>query len=179
MERPGHPRGLGVLQRRAVRQRVACPSRCRTPRTARSCSRGNTFNVLAAAESCWRLALFCFDDGLREPCRHARGAVVAYRDAGMRRPAVGDDLAVVALDLVVEPEACAADVATASVDLQVVVESGRGAIPRVRLEGESVDSLLAQDLVAASEPAEVLDAGDLEPDQVLGVVRNALRVGLR
>ena len=49
---------------------------------------------------------------------------------------------------------------------------------RVRLEHERLDPLVAQPLVAARVPLEVVDAGDLEPDEVVRVVRDALRVGL-
>ena len=50
--------------------------------------------------------------------------------------------------------------------------------PDVRLEHERLDPLVAQPLVAAGEPLEELDARDLEPHQVVRVVRDALRVGL-
>ena len=48
----------------------------------------------------------------------------------------------------------------------------------MRLEHERLDALLAQPLVAARVPLEVLDARDLEPDEVLRVVDDPLRVGL-
>ena len=168
-------RGEHQVIRVGTKPKPKAPPRRRRRRRSRRLRRRRRRLSSAAAF----LAGLGLGDGLGEPGRHACWPVVSDGDAGMRRPAVGDDLSVVALDLVVEPEARAADVAAASVDLQVVVESGRRAITRVRLEREGVDSLGAQDLVAASEPPEVLDAGDLEPDQVLRVVRDALRVGLR
>ena len=48
----------------------------------------------------------------------------------------------------------------------------------MRLEHERLDPLVAQPLVAARVLLEVVDAGDLEPDEVVRVVRDALRVGL-
>ena len=82
-------------------------------------------------------------DRLDEPGGDARGPVVPDRDAGVRRPAVGDELAV-ALDRVVEAEASAAHVAAARPDREPVVEASRVGVARVRLEGQRVDALLAQ-----------------------------------
>ncbi len=48
----------------------------------------------------------------------------------------------------------------------------------MRLEHERLDPVVAQPLVAAGELLEELDARDLEPDEVVRVVRDALRVGL-
>ena len=48
----------------------------------------------------------------------------------------------------------------------------------MRLEDERLDPLVAEPLVAAREPLEVLHARDLEPDEVVRVVHDALRVGL-
>jgi NAD-dependent protein deacetylase/lipoamidase len=48
----------------------------------------------------------------------------------------------------------------------------------VRLDRHRLDAVLAQRVVAAAEPIEVADARDLEPNEVLGVVRDPLRVGL-
>jgi hypothetical protein len=47
------------------------------------------------------------------------------------------------------------------------------------LDRHRLDPLVSKRGVAAAEPRQVGDAGDLEPDQVLGVVRDPLRVGLR
>jgi hypothetical protein len=48
----------------------------------------------------------------------------------------------------------------------------------VRLEHERLDALLPELVVAPGERAQVLDPGDLEPDEVGRVVDDALRVGL-
>ena len=48
----------------------------------------------------------------------------------------------------------------------------------MRLEHERLDAEVAQPLVAARVALEVLDARDLEPDEVVRVVDDALRVGL-
>ena len=85
----------------------------------------------------------------------------------------------VALDDVVEAEAGAAHVVAARVHEQAVVEDRRREEARVRLEHERLDPLVAQALVAAGVALEELDAGDLEPHEVVRVVRDALRVGLR
>ena len=55
---------------------------------------------------------------------------------------------------------------------------GGGPVAHVALEHERLDSLLAQLGVPAGDLLEVVDAGDLEPDEVGGVVRDPLRVGL-
>ena len=117
-------------------------------------------------------------DRLREPGRHARRPVVSDGDAGVRRPAIGD-LRPVALDRVVEAEAGAADVAAARQDREPVVEAGRVGVAGVRLERQGVDALAAELEVAAPEAAQVLDPRRLEPDEVRGVVGDALRVRLR
>jgi NAD-dependent protein deacetylase/lipoamidase len=95
----------------------------------------------------------------------------------VRCPAVGNLLAV-ALDPVVEPKSCAADVPAAGLDLEPVVEACRHAVANGCLGDEGLDSALAQRRVAAGKAAEVVDAGDLEPDQVGGVVGDALGVRL-
>ena len=95
----------------------------------------------------------------------------------MRRPAVGD-LDPVPLDRVVEAEAGASDVATARADREPVVEARRVRVAGVGLERQCVDPLVAQLEVAAPETAKVLDPSRLEPDQVRGVVGDALRVRL-
>ena len=48
---------------------------------------------------------------------------------------------------------------------------------RVRLEDECLDALVAKALVAAGKLFEVRDSGDLEPDEIVRVVSDALRVG--
>lgn len=48
----------------------------------------------------------------------------------------------------------------------------------MRLERKGLDAFCPQRRVAAPEPREVIDARNLEPDEELGVVRDALRVGL-
>jgi hypothetical protein len=104
--------------------------------------------------------------------------VVADRHARVRGPALGHALAV-PLDEIVEPEARAAHVAAARVDREPVVEAGRVHVLRVRLEGQRVDALLAQPRVAAPEATQVLDPRHLEPDDVRGVMGDALRVRFR
>jgi NAD-dependent protein deacetylase/lipoamidase len=95
----------------------------------------------------------------------------------MTRPAVGDQLAP-ALDGVVETEARSPDVYAASVDPQGIVEADRGEVADVRLDRQRLEALVANRLVAAGEPGEVVDARDLEPNEVGGVVGDSLGVGL-
>jgi NAD-dependent protein deacetylase/lipoamidase len=64
------------------------------------------------------------------------------------------------------------------VDSQPVVEVRRRTEAHVRLEHERLDALLAEGGIAAREPLEILDARDLEPDEVVRVVSHALRVCL-
>ena len=116
-------------------------------------------------------------DRLGEPGRDARRPVVSDRDARVGRPAVRD-LGAVPLDRVVEAEAGAAHVAAPRADGEPVVEPSRFRVARVRLERQGVDAFLAQPRVAAAEAPQVLDPRHLEPDEVRGVVRHALRVGL-
>ena len=115
---------------------------------------------------------------IREPGGNARGHMVAGGHARVRRPALGDELAV-ALDRVVEPEASAAHLAAAGLDREPVVEASRGDVPRMGLEGQRVDSLPPQPEINGSETAQILDYRRLEPDEVGGVVGDALRVRLR
>ncbi len=61
---------------------------------------------------------------------------------------------------------------------QRVVEAGTVAVADVRLDGRRVYSLLDEALVAALELLEVGDPCDLEPDEIDGVVDDALRVRL-
>jgi hypothetical protein len=93
------------------------------------------------------------------------------------RPGLGDRLPV-ALDRVLEPEARPAELAAAGVDRELVVEAHRPHVPDVDLGGRRLDAGVPKPLVAAVEPAEVLDPRGLEPDEVRGVVGDALRVRL-
>jgi len=104
--------------------------------------------------------------------------VRASIDAGVERPAVGELLAV-ALDRVVEAEARSPQVAAGAADGEAVVESRRCQVANVHLGRQRLDSLGLQLRVAAAEPLEVLDPRELEPNEVDGVVCDALRVGLR
>ena len=109
-----------------------------------------------------------------KPRRPERLAV----DHGVLRPAVGDDLAV-ALEHVLEAEPRAADVDAAGVDPDPVVEEHRLQVADVRLGRQRLVPVGLDAPVAAAEPGEVVDARDLVPDEVGGVVGDALRVGLR
>jgi NAD-dependent deacetylase len=64
-------------------------------------------------------------------------------------------------------------------DAQPVVELRRLPIPDVGLEHERLDPLIAKGLIAAGVLREVGNSCDLEPDEVVGVVRDTLCVGLR
>jgi hypothetical protein len=48
----------------------------------------------------------------------------------------------------------------------------------VGLDRHRLDAVLSERRVAASEAIEVVDSRDLEPDEIFGVVRDALCVGL-
>ena len=98
-------------------------------------------------------------------------------DAGVCRPAVGDGLAV-PLDHVLEAEAGAADVPAHRADVQSVVELDGHEVADVRLDRERLDPARSQGAVAPGVTGEVVDPRDLEPDQVDGVVNDALRVRL-
>src|SRR5205823_6966337 len=98
-------------------------------------------------------------------------------DAGVACPARSDRRAV-ALDRVVEAEARAAQLAAVGADRQPVVEACGGEVADVGLDRQRLDPLCPQARVAAAEACQVVDAGDLEPDEVNGVVRDPLRVGL-
>lgn len=95
----------------------------------------------------------------------------------MARPAVGDRLAV-PLDRILEPEAGATEAGAPRVHDEVVVELRRLPVPDVDLGRRRLDALLAKAGVPAVEPAQILDARGLEPDEVRGVVRDSLRVRL-
>ena len=62
---------------------------------------------------------------------------------------------------------------------EAVVELRRHEIANVRLEHDCLDAGVAQTLVAARVPLEVVDARDLEPHEVVRVVGDPLRVRLR
>ena len=63
-------------------------------------------------------------------------------------------------------------------DPQDVGEAGGHEVAHLRRQHQRLDPLLAQRGVAACEAGQVLDARELEPDEVDGVVRDSLRVGL-
>jgi len=62
------------------------------------------------------------------------------------------------------------------VHVEHVVEHRRDDVAAVRLEDERLDAAVAERLIAAGERAQVLDARDLEPHEVGGVVGDALGV---
>jgi hypothetical protein len=64
------------------------------------------------------------------------------------------------------------------VDLEAIVEACRLSIPDLSLEHERLESAVANRLIAAGELGEVADTRGLEPDEIVGVMRNRLRVGL-
>ena len=61
---------------------------------------------------------------------------------------------------------------------EAIVEARRLEVAHVRLEHERFDPEVTQPLVPARVTLEILDARDLEPHEVVRVVRDALRVGL-
>jgi hypothetical protein len=61
---------------------------------------------------------------------------------------------------------------------QPVVEVGRTEIANVGLDGHRFDAVRPERRVAASKAIEVVNARDLEPNEVFRVVRDALRVCL-
>ena len=61
---------------------------------------------------------------------------------------------------------------------EAVVEPRGLQVAHVGLEHERLEAEVAQPLVPARVPLEVLDARDLEPDEVVRVVDDPLRVGL-
>jgi hypothetical protein len=95
----------------------------------------------------------------------------------MRRRALRDPLAH-ALDDVLEAEARTAQVNTPRMDRQPVVEVRRPQVAGVRFEREGFDTFVPERRVSAPKPPEIVDTGNLEPDEELGVVGDALRVGL-
>jgi NAD-dependent deacetylase len=93
----------------------------------------------------------------------------------VRGPALRKQLAV-ARDRVDEAEAGSPQLADTRVDLEHVVEPGRHAVTHLRLEDERFEPLVANRLVPAGELGKVRDARSLEPDEVVRVVRDSLRV---
>jgi len=65
------------------------------------------------------------------------------------------------------------------VHVEEVVEPCGDDIAAVRLEHERLDPAVAQRLIAACERAQILDAGDFEPDEVRRVVGDPLSVRVR
>ena len=63
-------------------------------------------------------------------------------------------------------------------DHEPVVEGDGPDVAGVDLGGRGLDARVPESLVAAGELPEVLDARGLEPDEVGGVVGDALRIGL-
>ncbi len=117
-------------------------------------------------------------DRLGQEGRDARRPGGLRVQAGVRRPAVGHQFPV-PLDAVLEAEARAAHVEAAGTDLQPVVEARGRPVADVRLDGGRVDARFQERGVAAPKAREIGDPGDLEPDEVDGVVHDRLRVGLR
>jgi hypothetical protein len=64
------------------------------------------------------------------------------------------------------------------VDGQDIVEVRGPEVTGVRLERQRLDAVLTQRRIPAAEASEVGDAGDLEPHEVLRVVRDSLRIRL-
>jgi NAD-dependent protein deacetylase/lipoamidase len=95
----------------------------------------------------------------------------------MSGPAVCDRLSV-ALDHVLVAKPRSANVDAARVDLEPIVEPGRLEMTHVRLDRHRLYALLSQRGIATPKSPEVLDPRDFEPDEILGVVRDPLRVGL-
>src|SRR4029453_7782232 len=116
-------------------------------------------------------------DLLAEPLRDTRWAERLRVDARMPRPAIGDRLAV-PLDHVLVAKPGAADVHAARVHGQPVVEVRRPDVADVCLDRHRLHAVVAERLVAVPEPVEVVDARDLEPDEVVRDVGDPLRVGL-
>ena len=118
-------------------------------------------------------------DRLGEPGGNAGRAHRRRVDARVLGVPVRDEL-VSARDRVLVAEAGAAQ-RRRSAQWTTSSSSKRAGTPVAaeRLEDERLDPVVAQRLVAAGERAQVLDARDLEPDEVGGVVRDALRVRVR
>ena len=96
----------------------------------------------------------------------------------MSRPAVGDHL-LVARDRVLVAKPGAPHVDAAGVHGQAVVEPRGAEVAHVRLEYEGLDPQIAKVLVPACVALEVGHTRDLEPHEVVRVVRDPLGVRLR
>ena len=92
--------------------------------------------------------------------------------------AVGDKRPVFAHDRVLVSKSRAANVDAARVHVQHVVEPGWDEVAAMGLQDERLDPPFAELLVAARVLAQVLDARDLEPDEVARVVRDPLSIGV-
>ena len=84
-----------------------------------------------------------------------------------------------ALDPVLVSEACPADVDAPQVDRQHVVERGGGAVVDPHPGRQRLEPLRLDRPVAARVVGQVRDPRHLEPHDVRGVMRDALRIGLR
>jgi hypothetical protein len=62
---------------------------------------------------------------------------------------------------------------------QAILELCRLEVAHVRFQHERLEAEVAQPLVAAGESLQVVDARHLEPHEVVGVVGDSLRIGLR
>src|SRR3954453_1147654 len=116
-------------------------------------------------------------DRLRQVGGHARGDERPRVDARVAGPAVRNQV-VAAREVVLEAETRAAEAGAADADRDRLVEPGGAEVARVRLGRQRLAAALLEAGVAAVEAREIVDAGDLEPHEVRGVVGDALRVGL-
>jgi uncharacterized protein DUF4349 len=99
----------------------------------------------------------------------------------MRRPAVGENARRLtrSFDHVVEAKPGPAKVAHPGMDVHLVVEDGGRQIANVALDSGRIDAVLVPEpTVSAPEAGQVRDPGDLEPDEVDGVVHHTLRIRL-
>jgi hypothetical protein len=94
------------------------------------------------------------------------------------RPAVCHELAL-SRDRVLVAKAGSTNVTAARVDHKPVVKVNGPEVTDVRLDRQRLVALLLDVLVPLRVAGEVVDASDLEPHEVGGVVRNALRVRFR
>ena len=100
---------------------------------------------------------------LGEPGRHPRRPVRLPVDRRMLCVAVRDEL-VTADDAVLVAKARPADVHAANPDRQPLVEVRRAVVANVNLRRQRFHPALANRLIPARVSGEMLDAGDLEPD---------------
>src|SRR6478752_10060465 len=193
MPRPSPPRRTTICASSSP-TRTASPSR-RTParrfagwpayrasRPSRSiCATTSSATRRPATRSCDRPTAAsrgsCLADRVAQPFGHADRAHRRAVDAGVARRAAAGDL-VTAEELVAEREAGAAHLGTGAAHCELVVEPERAQIFGVRLDHHHVHPARVNVGVAVPELAEVLDASDLEPPEVCGVVGDAHRVGL-